>query len=102
MARTIEVSDETYEKIQNQLGEEVEEIESLGDLIGKTYLFQCARYIYHGKVKSVNSTYIELKNAGIVYNTGGLKDNKAEDRQELPNNAFIMRNAIECFYKPKW
>jgi len=37
MSRTIEVSDETYEKIKDQLSEEeIEEVESLDDLIGKT------------------------------------------------------------------
>jgi len=41
MSRTIEVSDETYEKIKDQLSEEeIEEVESLDDLIGKTSLKQ--------------------------------------------------------------
>jgi len=103
MSRTIEVSDETYEKIKDQLSEEeIEEVESLDDLIGKTYLFQCARYIYHGKVKKVNATYIELSKASIVYETGELKASNASDKQELPSNVFVMRNAIESFWKPKW
>ena len=57
MSKTIEVSDETFEKIKDQLQEDVQEIESLDELIGKTYLFQCARYIYHGKVKTITPTY---------------------------------------------
>lgn len=102
MSKTLEVSDETFAKIKDQLGDEYQEIENLDDLIGKTFAFQCARYIYHGKVKSINATYIELTKAGIVYDTGGLKDSNVEDRQELPSNVFIMRQAIECFWKPKW
>ena len=100
MSKTIEVSDETYERIQDQL--DVQEIENLDDIIGEKYAFQCARYIYFGKVKSINSTYIELSSAEIVYETGELKAKNPDNKQELPNNLFIMRNAIECFWKPKW
>jgi len=100
---TLEVSQETYEKIKDQLGEEeVLEIENLDDLIGKKFAFQCARYIYFGKVKKVNATYIELKNANIVYETGELKNNSPSDIQELPSNVFVMRNAIESMWIPKW
>ena len=103
MSKTIEVSDETFKKIKDQLGEEeIEEIESLEELVGKTYLFQCARYIYYGKVKSINSTYIELTKASIIYDTGELKASSASDKQELPSNVFVLRNAIESLWKPKW
>lgn len=102
MSKTIEVSDEMFEIIKDQIGGDVQEIETLDDLVGKKYAFQCARYIYHGKVKTVNSTYIELTDASVVYETGELKAKEASDKQELPSNLFIMRNAIENFYKPKW
>ena len=100
--KTIEISEETYEKIKDQLGDEALEVENLDDLSGKKFLFQCARYIYYGKVRTINSTYIELEKAGIVYETGELKAKSASDFQELPSNVFIMRNAIESFWKPRW
>lgn len=101
---SIEVSEETLSKIKEQLGDEfqVREINNLEDLIGETYLFQCARYIYHGKVKSVNSTYIELENAGVVFETGNYDKKEPEDRQSLPHNCFVMRESIESFYKLNW
>ena len=102
MTKTIEVSDETFDKIKDQLGDDIQEKENFDDLIGKTYLFQCARYIYHGNVKSITPTYIELTKAGIVYETGELKASSPEDRQELPNNVYVMRQSIEAFYSPKW
>jgi len=102
MSKTVEISDETFEKIKDQLGEDGIEIETLEDLIGKKYAFQCARYIYFGKVKTINATYIELTDASVVYETGELKAKDASDKQKLPNNLFIMRNAIENFYKSKW
>jgi len=102
MSKTIEVSDETFEKIKDQLQEDVQKIESLDELIGKTYLFQCARYIYHGKVKTITPTYIEITKAGVVFETGEYSASKPSDKQSLPNNVFIMRQSIEAFYKMKW
>ena len=101
---TLEVSEEILAKIKEQLGDELEvkEIENMDDLIGETYMFQCARYIYHGKVKSVNATYIEIENASVVFNTGDYSNSSPEDSQSLPNNAFIMRQSIEMFAKMKW
>jgi len=102
MSKTIEVSDETYDRIKNQLGEEVKEIDSLEDLVGNTYLFQCARYIYHGKVKKVTANYIQLEKAGVVYETGELGAKNPTDRQELPKGVLVMRDAIESIYQLKW
>jgi len=103
MTRTLEISDETYEKIKSQLtAEETKEIKNLDDLVGETYCFQCARYIYHGKVKSVNSDYIELTKAGVVFETGDYSNSSPSDRQALSNNVFVMRGSIEAFYKMNW
>lgn len=103
MTKTIEISDETFDRIKDQLtDEEVEEVNNLEDLVGKKYAFQCARYIYFGKVKTISATYIELTDASVVYETGELKAKDASNKQELPSNLFIMRNAIENFYRPKW
>ena len=101
--KTIKISDETYDKIKDQLSEdEIEPINDLKDLVGKTYTFWCARYIYHGKVKAVNSTYLTLENAGIVYETGSLNDKKASDLQGLPNDCHILIQSIESIVKMKW
>jgi hypothetical protein len=103
MTKTLEISDETYERIKAQLTQdESKEIKNLDELVGETYCFQCARYIYHGKVKSVNSDYIELTNAGVVFETGDYSNSSPSDRQSLPNNVFIMRGSVEAFYKLKW
>jgi len=103
MPRTIEVSDETYEAIKDQLTtDEQKEILNMEELVGETYLFQCARYIYHGEVAFVNSDYITLKNAGVVFNTGEYSASEAEDRQALPKGVKIMRASVEAFYKLNW
>jgi len=101
---TLEVSEETLSKIKEQLGEEfeVKEINNLDDLIGETYVFQCARYCYHGKIKTVNATYVELEKASVVFETGSYDNKSAETIESLPNNAFVMRQSIESFFKLKW
>lgn len=101
MTKIIEVSEETYELIKDQLGKDLKEIKSMEELVGENYLFQCARYIYHGKVKSVNSTYIVIK-GGVVFETGDYSDKSPKDKQDLPYDIHIMRQAIESFYKMKW
>ena len=101
---TLKVSEETLQKIKEQLGTNIElkEIDSMEELIGETYLFQCARYIYHGEVEAVNSDFITLKNAGIVFETGDYNSDSPEDLQKLPNDVKVFRDSIESFYKLNW
>ena len=102
--KTIKISDKTYEKIKDQLkgSEEVKPIENLNDLIGQTYTFWCARYIYHGTVKAVNDTYITLENAGVVYETGELDAKKPSDLQELPHECYVLIQSVEAIIKVRW
>lgn len=101
--RTINVSDETYEAIKDKLEEtEIDPIKELSGMIGKKYAFWCARYIYFGEVKAVNSSFLTLKKAGVVYDTGELKASKAADLQELPKDLQIIWSAIESFNETNW
>lgn len=100
--RTLEVSDETYEKIKSQLGEEVKEITSLDDLVGQTLLFHCARYFYYGRVKKVTPHYIQLEKAAVVFETGDYSSNKPVNRESLPHGALVMRASIEAILKLDW
>ena len=103
MPRTITISDETWSKIKDQVSEdETKPIKELNDLVGQVYTFWCARYIYHGKVKEVNSTYITLEDAAIVYETGEFTAKSPVDMQELPKGCQIMWNAVESFIALKW
>jgi len=101
--KTLKISEETCEKIKNQLeDEEVKPIVELEDLVGHTYIFWCARYIYHGKVKAVNSSYVTLEDAGVVYETGELGGDSAKDIQVLPHDGHVMIQSIESFTKMNW
>lgn len=99
-----EVSEEIEEKIDKLIDEEeVIEVESLNDFIGKKLAFQCARYIYFGKIKKVNETFIELDDACIVYDTGEWSSSSAADIQESPKGKiYLMRQSIECCLPTLW
>lgn len=104
MGRTIEISEETFERIKDQLaGEEVIEVENMDSLVGKKWAFQCARYIYYGKVEQVNSAFIELSEAQTVFDTGDYSANEADDAQDMPKKkVLVMRQAIESIYPVRW
>ena len=102
---TVEMSDETWDKIKSQVQDEecAVEVNGMDDLVGKKWAFQCARYIYFGKVKSVNSTFIELDEAQVVFDTGEYSNTAPNDAQDLPKKkAMIMRQSVESIYPVKW
>ena len=102
--KSYEVSEEIAEKIDELVGgDDVIEVESLNDFVGKKLAFQCARYIYFGKVKKVNETFIELSDAEIVYDTGEWSNAEASDAQKSPKGIiYVMRQSIECITPTKW
>jgi len=102
--KSYEVSEEVAEKIDELVGsEDVVEIEDLESLVGKKWAFQCARYIYFGKVKSITNTFIDLEEAQTVFETGEYCSKEASDSQEMPKGRLlVMRQAIEAIYPTKW
>ena len=72
---TIEVSEETLEKIKDQLGTDtVKEIESLKDMIGEKYYFRTVTYHLTGRVKRVIGLLLELENAAWIADSGRFSD----------------------------
>ena len=102
--KSFEVSEEIAEKIDELINEEeVVEVESLDDFIGKKLAFQCARYIYFGKVEKVNSIFIELSDAQIVFDTGDFSNKEASEAQNLPKKkVYLMRQSIETVFPTLW
>lgn len=71
MSRTIEVSEETYDKIKEQLGEDsFKEINSLKDMVGEKYYFRTVTYHLTGRVKKVIGSLLELENAAWIADSG--------------------------------
>ena len=67
---TLEVSEETYEKIKDQLQDEDVELSSYDDLVGKKFFFRTVTYHVVGEVTKRFGTFVALKNASWVADSG--------------------------------
>lgn len=102
MSRTIEISDETYEKIKKQLGEDsFKEIVSLADMVGEKFFFRTVTYHLTGRVKRVIGSILELENAAWIADSGrfmnAIKDGTLNEVEPV-GRAYININAITDFF----
>lgn len=71
MSRTIEVSDETYEKIKEQLGsDDVVDVNDYNDLVGKQFFFRTVTYHMVGKVVKLLGKFVQLEQASWIADSG--------------------------------
>lgn len=67
-------------------------------LLGKAVLIFAMNYIYAGTLTGVNDSFIQLKDAQIVYETGPFTQAGYKDAQKLPGEFYyVQRSAIESF-----
>ena len=85
------------QKLANKI--EVIEVESEGfhALLEQRITVFCAVYIYTGKLVGVNSSFIKLEDASIVYETGSFNEKNWKDAQKLPNDLYIQLGMVESF-----
>ena len=73
--KQIKISDETYEKIKDQLMEnEEKDINSFSDMVGGKYFFRTVTYHVLGKVKKQIGQFLELEQASWIADSGRLAD----------------------------
>ena len=102
MTRTIEVSDETFEKIKQQLGEDsYKDIQSLQDLVGEKYFFRTVTYHTTGRVKKVIGRILELENAAWIADSGrfmqAIKDGVLAEVEPV-GRAYINMDTVVDFF----
>ena len=69
--KTLEISDETYEKIKDQLDKDaVCEVNDYDDLIGKKFFFRGVTYHLVGHVNKRVGNFLQLTNASWVADSG--------------------------------
>ncbi len=73
------------------------ENEGMMALLGERITVYCINYIYTGILEGVNKDCILLVDPFIVYETGPHDEKNWADAQALPNNLYVMLNAIESF-----
>jgi hypothetical protein len=88
MSKTIEVSDETYEKIKEQLSEEESvDVSSLEDFVGQKVFIRTVTYHCLGEIVKKVGNLFELKNASWIADTGRfmqfIKNNEISQSAEI-------------------
>ena len=102
MVRTIEVSDETFEKIKQQIGEDsFKEIQSLKDMVGEKYFFRTVTYHLTGRVKKVIGNILELENAAWIADSGRFSEcikKGTLNEVEPVGRAYINMDTLTDFF----
>ena len=102
MGRTIEVSDETYEKIKQQLGaDSFKDLTSLEDMVGEKYFFRTVTYHMTGRVKKVIGSIVELENAAWIADSGRFMDAIKKgtlNEVEPVGRAYLNINTVVDFF----
>ena len=98
---TLEISNETYEKIKDQLTEDDLDVKTYDDMIGKKFFFRGVTYHLVGKVVSRLGMFLKLSNASWVADSGrfmsAIKDGKLSE-VEPTGTAYINLDAVVDFY----
>lgn len=75
MTKIIEVSNETWSKIKDQVEQEGgKEINNYEDMIGSKFFFRTVTYHAIGEVKKIVGRFVFLKNASWIADTGRFSD----------------------------
>jgi hypothetical protein len=75
MSKTIEISDESYEKIKDQLlADELVDISTLDDLVGQKLFIRTVTYHMTGEVTKRMGAFIQLKDAAWIADSGRFSD----------------------------
>lgn len=98
MSRTIEISDETWDRIKDQVGEdESTDVSSLDDFVGKKLFIRTVTYHLIGEVRERVGQFFHLKNASWVADSGrfmnAIKDGTLSEVEPV-GEAFVNVNSI--------
>jgi len=102
MKRTIEISEETYENIKDQLGEEcMKDLTSLDDLVGEKWFFRTVTYHLVGRVKKRIGNFYELEDASWVADSGrfmnAIKDGELNEVEPVGRALINLDSVTDAF-----
>ena len=102
MSKTLEISDETYERIKEQLSaDEQKDIKTYEDLVGGKYYFRTVTYHSVGEVKKIVGRFAQLKNASWVADSGRFMNAIKEgvlNEVEPVGTAFVNLDTVVDFF----
>ena len=99
---TIEVSEETYEKIKDQLcEEEIKEVECLDDFVGAKWFIRTVTYHMVGKVTARVGNFLKMEDASWIADSGRfmgfIKNGEASEVEPVGTCYVNMDTAIDVF-----
>lgn len=98
MTKTLEISEETYELIKDQLpADELTDVSTLDDLVGKKFYIRTVTYHCTGEVTKRIGAFIEMKNAAWIADSGRFSDaiKKGElDEVEPVGTMWVNLNSV--------
>lgn len=102
MTKTIEISDETYEAIKDKLeADELVDISTLDDLVGKKLFIRTVTYHLIGKVKNRMGAFLELSEASWVPDSGrfmdAIKDGSLNEIEPV-GTAWVNLSSVVDFF----
>lgn len=71
--------------------------EGLVALMGERVTLFCLNYIYTGKLIGVNTSFVLLEEAYVVYNTGSFDSKDWADAQRIGKEWYVQSSSIESF-----
>lgn len=103
--KTIEVSEELFNKIKAQFGElESKEINSYEDLVGGSYFFRTVTYHMLGKVKKIVGRFVHLTEASWIADSGrfmnAIKEGTLSEVEPV-GEAFVNIDTVVDFFEWK-
>jgi len=102
MSKTLEISDETYEKIKEQLtADELVDISTLDDLVGQKLFIRTVTYHMTGKVTKRMGAFIQLEDAAWIADSGRFSDAiKKGDLSEVEpvGTAWVNLSSVVDFF----
>ena len=98
MSKTLEISDETYEKIKDQLAQDEQtDIANYDDLIGKKFYIRTVTYHLVGEVTKRIGDFLELKTASWIADSGrfmqAIKDGVLSEVEPV-GTAYVNLKAV--------
>lgn len=104
--KTINISDDTYELIKEQLGEDEKiDLNSYEDFIGKKWFIRTVTYHLVGKAEKLIGNFMMLKNASWVADSGrfmqAIKDGTLNEVEPV-GDVLINLNSITDMFPIKW
>lgn len=102
MAKVIEISDETFEKLKDQLlADGGKEVNNYEDLVGEKWYFRTVTYHSVGKVKKIVGRFAYLTEASWVADSGrfmnAIKDGTLSEVEPV-GTAFINLDTVVDFF----